>query len=311
MHIVVSRTHIRRIRIRQPPLLRCLIDRIGRHHIEAACLQGRYTLREDEWLAREVLWHILHPLMVIVESNRVDSPTLEEVVIGRRLVTASRDEARSVVTLHDLCQMLGEQTLYGEFAILRQCRGVMPSVQDQIRLFESQRISLSRRPLLKHLVAYRPHQDRGVITVAQNQIRQVALVPLIKETGIVVLGFLAPPHVKALIHHNESHRVAHVQQLWCWGIMRGTNGVHTHRLQFGQLAMEGILIEGSTQAAKVVMLTHTIDLKVLSIQPEACLGIKLKVTETCGSLHFVHHLTTCNQLRAYLIYIWVLAAPHV
>ena len=309
MHIVVSRTHIRRIRIGQPPLLRCLIDRIGRHHIEAACLQGRYTLREDEWLAREVLWHILHPLMVIVESNQVDSATLEEVVVGRRLVTAGRDGARSVVTLHNLCQMLGEQTLYAQFPVLRQRRCVVTCVQDEVRLLQRQGIGLCRRPLLEHLVADGPHQDRGVVTVAQDQVRQVALVPLVEEAGIVVLRLLAPPHVEALVHHDQSHRVAHVQQLRGRRIVRRADRVHTHRLEFRELTMQGILIEGSAQAAEVVMLADAVQLEVLAIEPEAGLRIELEIAEARRGLHLVDHLATGNQLRTHRIDIRILAAP--
>ena len=309
MHIVVSRTHIRRIRIGQPPFLRCLIDRIGRHHIETACLQGRYTLREDEWLTREVLWHILHPLMMIVKTNQIDGSTLEEVVIGRRLVTAGRDGARSVVTLHDLRQMLGEQTLYAQFPILRQRRCVVTCVQDQVRLFQRQGIGLSRGPLLEHLVTYRPHQYRRVITIAQHQIRQVALMPLVEETGIVVLCLLASPHIEALVHHDQSHRVAHIQQFRGWRIMRRADRVHTHRLQLRQLTMQRILIERSAQTSEVVMLTDTIQLEVLAIEPETSLGIELEIAEARSGLHLVHHLATGNQLCTHRIDIRILAAP--
>ena len=309
MHIVVGRTHIRRVGIGQPPLLRCLEYGIGGHLIEAACLQGRYTLREDKRLAGEVLRHILHPLMVVVEADKIDGAALEEVVVRRRLIAAGRDGARGVVTLHDLCQMPGEQTLHGEFPVLRQRRGVVACVQDQVSLFQRQRVSFGRRPLLEHLVADRPHQDARVVTVAQNQIREVALVPLVEEPRIVVLRLLAAPHVEALVHHDQSHRVAHVQQLWCRGIMRRTDGVHTHRLQLRQLTVQGILVECSTQTAEVVMLTHAVQLEVLAVQPEARLGIKLKVAEATSGLVGVHHLAPNGHLRQYLIHIRLLTRP--
>ena len=90
--------------------------------------------------------------MMVVKANQIDGPTLEEVVIGRRLVTASRDRPRRIVALHDLCQMLGEQALYRELPVLRQRRCVMTCIQNQVRLLQRQGISLSTRPLLEHLV---------------------------------------------------------------------------------------------------------------------------------------------------------------
>ena len=150
-----------------------------------------------------------------------------------------------------------------------------------------------------------------MITIAQHQIRQVTLVPFVEETGIIVLCLLASPHIETLVHHDQSHRVAHIQQLRGRRIMRRADGVHTHRLQLRQLTMQGVLIQGSAQTSEVVMLADTIQFEVLAIEPETRLGIELEITKTRGGLHFVHHLATSNQLRTYLIYIRILAAPFV
>jgi hypothetical protein len=83
--------------------------------------------------------------------------------------------------------------------------------------------------------------------------------------------------------------------------MRATDGIDTHGLEFGEFAMQGILIEGCTQTTKVVVLTDTIELEVLAIQPEACLGIELKVAETCGGLDFVNDLAGYYKLRSHLV----------
>ena len=55
--------------------------------------------------------------------------------------------------------------------------------------------------------------------------------------------------------------------------------------------MKGILIKGSPQATEVVVLTDTIQLEVLAIEPEARLRIKPECTEACGGLVGIHHLT--------------------
>ena len=187
----------------------------------------------------------------------------------------------------------------------------MTCVQDEVGLFERQRVSLSRRPLLQHLIAYRPHQDRGVITVAQNQIGQVTLMPLVEETGIVVLRLLTAPHVERLVHHDESHCVTHVQQFGGRRIMRRADGVHTHRLQLRQLTVQGVLIQCSTQTAEVVMLADTIQLEVLAVEPEARLGIKAEIAETGRRLHLIDHLAASNQLGTYGIDVRILTRPLV
>ena len=148
-----------------------------------------------------------------------------------------------------------------------------------------------------------------MVAVAENQVGEVALVPLVEEAGIVVLRLLTSPHIERFVHHDQSHRIAHIEQFGCWRIMRAADRIHTHRLEFGKFAVEGIFIQCCTQATKVVVLANTIKFEVLAIEPEARLGIELKVAEACGGLYFIDHLTCYEQLRAYLIYIGVFAAP--
>ena len=148
-----------------------------------------------------------------------------------------------------------------------------------------------------------------MVTVAEDEIREVALVPLVEETGIVVLRLLTAPHIKRLVHDDDTHRVAHIQEFRCRGIMRRAYAVHTHCLQFREFTVQGILAEGSTQTAEVMMLADTIDLEVLAIEPEARLWIEFEVTEARGGLHLINDLACHQQLRANLIYIWVFTRP--
>ena len=91
--------------------------------------------------------------------------------------------------------------------------------------------------------------------------------------------------------------------------MRTADGIDTHRLEFREFAMEGIFVEGGTQAAKVVMLADAIEFEVLAIEPKARLGIEAEGAEACRSLVSINHLTTHFHLRAYLIYMWCLTRP--
>ena len=142
VHVIVSRAHIGRVGIGQPPLLGRHEDRIGGHHVIATRLQGRYTLGEDKGFAWEILWHILYPLMMVIKAYHIDGTTLKEVVIWRGLVAACEDGTRGIVTLHNLCEMLRKERLYGEFSILSERRGIVTSIQNKVGLFEGKRISL-------------------------------------------------------------------------------------------------------------------------------------------------------------------------
>ena len=73
--------------------------------------------------------------------------------------------------------------------------------------------------------------------------------------------------------------------------------------------MQGILVQGSTQTTKVMMLAYTIDLEVLTIEPETRLGIELKIAEARSGLVGIHHLTPTLHFCTYLIYIGGLTRP--
>ena len=242
VHVVVGRTHVGGIGIRQPPLLGGLEDAVGGHTVEAVGLQGRDALGHDERTAGEVLGHIGNPLMMVIEAHDINGLALEEMIVGRRLVATCRDGARGIVAANDVGQMVGQQRIDTDLAVLGQCGGIVTSIENEVGLFERQRVGLGRGPLLQHLVTYRPHKDARMVAVAQDEVGEVALMPLVEEAGIVVLGFAAAPHIKRLVHDNEAHRVAHIEQFGSRRVMTGTDGIDAHLLQLHQLAMKSILV---------------------------------------------------------------------
>ena len=148
-----------------------------------------------------------------------------------------------------------------------------------------------------------------MVTVTEYQICEVTLMPLFEETSIVASSLLTSPHVKTFIHHDDAHRIAHIQQLRSWRVMRGTDAVDTHRLQLRELTVHSVLVDCSTQAAEIVMFTDSVQLKILAIEPEACLCIKLKITEARRRPYLIDNLSTNQHLRANLIYIRILYRP--
>ena len=230
-------------------------------------------------------------------------------VVRTRLVAACHDGARGIILLDDLCQMLRQERLHAELTVLGQRRGVMACIQNEVGLFQCERVSFCRRPLLQHLVAYRPHQNGWMIAVAEDEVGEVTLMPLIEEAGIVVLRLLAAPHIETLVHNDQSHRVAHVQQFRGWRVVRATDSVHAHRLEFRKFAMQGVLIEGCAQAAEIVMLADAVQFEILTVEPESSLRIELETAEACRGLVGIHHLATLFHYGTYLINIRGLTTP--
>ena len=99
-----------------------------------------------------------------------------------------------------------------------------------------------------------------MVAVAQHKVGEVALCPLVEESGIVVLGLAAAPHVERLVHNDESHSVAHGEQFGCGRIMRAAHCVGSHLLQYAQLAVESVLVDGGTKATEVMVLAYTVNL---------------------------------------------------
>ncbi len=172
VHIIVSRTHIRRVGVWQPPLLRCLDDAIGWHLVEATGLEGRNTLGEDEWLVRKILWHILDPLMMVVEADDINGTTLEEVILWVWLVTSGGDRACAprVVRLYNLGKVLGKQGVDAQLIAISQGRGIMTSIQNEVCLFQGQGIGCRIRPLFEYLVTDTPHDDARMVAVTLHEV---------------------------------------------------------------------------------------------------------------------------------------------
>ena len=313
MHIVVCRTLEGWIGIWQPPLHRSRIDAVARHPVITARLESRNTLGEDERLAREVPRNILRPLMMIIESDDIDGTALEEMILRIRLVASGcyRTGAPRIILLHDISQMTGEKRIHAQLIAMCQGRGIMPRIQDEIRLLQTQGIGSGIRPLFEHLVADTPHDDARMIPVALHQIREITLVPFIEEAGIIAIRLLAAPHVKALVHHHDSHGITHIQEFGSRRIMTASDGIHTHIPEDGELAMKRILVEGGTETSEIVMLAHAIDLHILAIEKETLPGIKPHITEGGLRSGGIHHLAIHHQFALHGIEIALADRPEM
>ena len=83
--------------------------------------------------------------------------------------------------------------------------------------------------------------------------------------------------------------------------MAAADGVDTHGLQPRELAVESILVEGSAQGTKIVVLADAIDFHVATIEPEACLGVEAEGAEGCGRGDAIDDLAANDHFRHYLV----------
>ena len=241
--------------------------------------------------------------MVIVESDDVQCSTLEEVVLGVGFIASCSDGTSGVVATDDGTQVAGEYRVDAQFLSMSESGCIMSCIEYKVSLFGGEIISISRRPLFEYLVAYAPHEDRGMIAVAQYKVGEVALCPFVKKSGIVVLSLASAPHIKRLIHDYKSHRVTHGEQFGRWRIMRAAYGVGAHLLQYAKLAMKGIFIDSRTQATEVMVLAHTVYLHRLSVERESLGGIEFEGTESSGGLVCIHHFASSHYFSPQGIYI--------
>ena len=85
-------------------------------------------------------------------------------------------------------------------------------------------------PLLVDLIADAPDYYRRMVAVAPDEVAQVAFVPLVEITTVVIFVFLLAPHIESLVHDHYAQRVAHVEQLGRGRIMGSAHGVGAHLL---------------------------------------------------------------------------------
>ena len=189
----------------------------------------------------------------------------------------------------------------------------MSEIQYQVCLFKGKRICLRIRPLFEHFIADAPDEDGGMVAVAEYQVGQIAFVPVVEVTGIVMGCFSFPPHIECLVHHDEAHTVAKVEQFRCGRVMGTTDAVTAHFFQYLQLAFDGTEVDGCAQTSQVVVHTDTVYLHLFSVQDESFLCIETKSTDADRGIIDIKYFTGLFLFdnASYFIYIRVIKTPKV
>ena len=188
----------------------------------------------------------------------------------------------------------------------------MAEIEDEIGLCKAQCICCSIRPLLKHLISDAPHKDRRMVAVAYDEICQITLMPLVEITRIVISSLPLSPHIKRFILDNEAHFITKVKQFRSRRIVRGTDGVTTHFLEYLELTSCRILIEGRSKTSEIVMQAYAVYLHRLTVKRESLLGAEFEISEPHSGLIPVKQLSlNAFNLSNKRIKIRILNAPQM
>ncbi|MNN47546.1 hypothetical protein D3C76_1485780 [compost metagenome] len=78
--------------------------------------------------------------------------------------------------------------------------------------------------------------------------------------------------------------------------MRGADGVNAHLLQEGNLSSQSHFVNGSPEAAQIMVLTGTMDFNMPPIQEEASLTIEFHRPKTEGLRFLINHRIIDHKL---------------
>ena len=133
---------------------------------------------------------------------------------------------------------------------------------------------------------------------------KILLMPVIPE--IMVIAFLLSffPTVEGLIHHQNSHPVAEIEEFRSGGIVTGAQSIESHLLEHLQLTLRSAGIESSTKGTQVVMIADSLELHPFAIEQETIVRSELDRADAEGCLIAVqdiavltHRSNCCIELR--------------
>jgi len=114
--------------------------------------------------------------------------------------------------------------------------------------------------------------------------------PLLPVHGVIVFIFLFGPHVENLIHDQESHPVAQLQEFGCRRVVGGTDGVTPHPFEDLQLPFRCPPVKGTPQRSQVMVQVNPFDLQRISVQGKPPGGMEFIIPDAERGIHVIGQL---------------------
>jgi len=160
-----------------------------------------------------------------------------------------------------------------------------------------------------NLVAHAPQDHARVVPVTADRVRHVDLGPLVEEQ-VVVEGVLGHgPAVEELVHDQEPHPVAQVQELRGHRVVGRAHGIGPDLPEPLEAPLPHPQGHGSPESASVVVQAHAPDPDVLAVEPETALRPELGLAYAEGHGLFVDHLVACHDLGDGLVQVGLVQVP--
>ena len=216
-------------------------DAVGRLLVDAAAVERRHRLGDEELRTRVLRRKIGPHLVVIIVTEEIERAGVKDGVLGAAVIGGLRDRPSRIERSHDS----------GKLA--RDGRGGAVAVV----------------PLLHHFVADAPHEHAGMIAVAPHHVREVAHMPRVPVEMIIEGRLLLLPHVERFVEDDEAHAVGQVEQLGRRRVVRRAYRVDAHRPHDLELPFDRAGVHGRAQGAQVVMQAHAANLHGSPVQEES------------------------------------------
>ena len=264
----VAPAHIRRV-VRGELMSTC-IGHAAKRTVDTAAVNGRDGLGAVELPRRIVSVQLIIPAAVgIVDANQTAGVSkVARLIVPRaalELVIAERHGARGIGFLGPLNEV--------ELSGLVKRFGTAGD----------------------HLVAHRPHDDRGRVVIAGDGGLKIELGPnliglgaddlgvadlRVEEAGVVVAVAVLciGPAVKDLLIKQDALFLAHLDEHARRRVVRRADGVAAHLLQDSDLTLDGGAVVDRAKSALVVMHANALELDVLAIERKAVVDVVVEPT---------------------------------
>jgi hypothetical protein len=133
-----------------------------------------------------------------------------------------------------------------------------------------------------NFIAYAPHNNGGVVSVATNDRCKIFGVVVREEMGVVGRGFCIFPGIEGFVYDEHAKAIAGFEEFRGWRVMAGTDGVEAVCFQEGDFPYFGVVEGGCAEEAVVVVDVGSFEEGTDTIDQEAGIRVNFDVSDTCG-----------------------------
>ena len=211
---------------------------------------------------------------MVVESVHVQGSAAQEVVARPYSVAAGGHGTGGVELLYQIYHVPGQQYVRVVLGTVVAAQG-MDEVEQEVGFLGAQVLYhiVPGVALLDDFVAHAPHHHARVVAVAPDKVLHVAHVPLVEEAGVVVTGLALAPHVHSLVHHQQPHLVAELEEHRGWRVVGSAYGIDTHIFKHAEFALQRPSVYGGAYAAHIVVQAYAEELEVLPVEEKSLVGV--------------------------------------